>query len=437
MQSSSLASPLGRAGAATAALALSVLGILGSAGGSQAQEPSAADGTEAGQQATADRQAKDKGTKAEDKAKSKAKAKGPESTAGPGDIVSSEPTEFQYWPGYPAAASAWKITYKSTTATGKENTVSGTVVVPDDGKTGPRPLIAYAAGSVGMGDKCAPSAGFHDGSTTEAPLINAALVRGFAVAVTDYEGLGTPGDHTYTVAQPAGTALLDAARAAQRLPEAQQMGVSAESPVGIMGYSQGGQASAWAAELHGSYAPELKVKGTASGGVPADLMKVATHLNGGDSAGYVMMSAIGHTTSFPELDLGKYLNDEGSKLAEFTKESCLNEILEAGKGKKIEDFTVSNPLEEPDWQQAVNANKLGTKTPTAPVFLYHGEADETIPYELGTGLRADWCAKGLAVEWKSFPGDSHVQAAIDGNGPALDWLGARFAGTPAQGNCGS
>lgn len=403
MQSSSLASPLGRACAATAALALSVLGALGSGGGAHAQERPAA----------------------------------PSAEAGPGDVVSSEPTEFQYWPGYPADASAWKINYTSTTATGEENTVSGTVVVPDDGKTGPRPLIAYAAGSVGMGDKCAPSAGFHDGSTAEAPLINAALVRGYAVAVTDYEGLGTPGDHTYMVAQAGGSALLDAARAAQRLPEAQQMGVSAESPVGIMGYSQGGQASAWAAEIHAAYAPELKVKGTASGGVPADLMKVAEHLNGGDEAGYIAMAAIGRTTSAPELDLDKYLKDEGRQLVEAAKEGCLAENIEAAKGKRIEDYTVSNPLEQPDWQQALNADKVGTKKPSTPVFLYHGEADTTIPYELGTGLRSDWCAKGVPVEWQSFPGAAHVQAAIDGNGPALEWLGARFADQPAQGNCGS
>ncbi|NGO71535.1 lipase family protein [Streptomyces boncukensis] len=394
--SSPLASPLARAGAVTAALALAALGLAGTA---QAQEPPAP------------------------------------GAGGPGDIVSSEPTEFQYWPGYPADASAWKISYTSTSASGEPNTVSGTVVVPDDGRTGTRPLITYAVGSVGLGDKCAPSAGFPDGSTAEAPLINAALVRGYAVAVTDYEGLGTPGDHTYTVAQAEGTAVLDAARAAQRLPGAQERGVGADSPVGVMGYSQGGQASAWAAEIQQSYAPELDVKGTASGGVPSDLMKVAEHANGGESAGYIMMSAIGHDTAFPELKLDSYLNDAGRDLVGLAKDECTGAILEAGKGKTIEDMTVRNPLDEPDWQQAISANKLGTTKPSAPVFLYHGEADETIPYEQGTGLRSDWCARDVPVEWQSFPGDGHVQTAINGNGPALEWLGARFADRPAESNC--
>src|SRR5690606_36337652 len=126
----------------------------------------------------------------------------------------------QVFPGVPVPVQAWKIEYNSTAADGKSNTVSGTVLVPEDDREGPRPLLTYAVGTVGIGDRCAPSAGFPKGETREAPLIEGALLRGWAVAVTDYEGLGTPGTHTYTVGRAAGTAVLDAARAAQRLPDA-------------------------------------------------------------------------------------------------------------------------------------------------------------------------------------------------------------------------
>lgn len=105
--------------------------------------------------------------------------------------------------------------------------------------------------------------------------------------------------------------MLDAARAAERLPEA---GLSADTPVGIMGYSQGGQASSWAAELQGSYAPELKVKGTATGGVPADLMKVADFNNGSYGSGLIFMAAAGQDAAFPELRLDSYLNPAGKAL---------------------------------------------------------------------------------------------------------------------------
>ncbi|WP_346777084.1 lipase family protein [Streptomyces sp. HNM0575] len=357
--------------------------------------------------------------------------------AGPGDVVSAEPTDFQVFPGVSLPTHAWRIQYKSTAADGKADTVSGTVLVPKDDHEGPRPLLTYAVGTVGIADKCAPSVNFPVGKTKEAPLIEGALLRGWAVAVTDYEGLGTPGTHTYTVGRSAGNAVLDAARAAQRLPEAAELGVTKESPVGIMGYSQGGQASGWAAELAGTYAPELQVKGTASGGVPADLPKVAEYNDGDAEAGLVLMSAIGHDAAFPELGLDAYLNDEGRRITKIMKEGCVDEASQAGANKSVEDVTTKDPNDQPDWQQRLAEDKLGTKAPSAPVYLYHGEADEIIPYDVGKQLRADWCAKGDTVEWTSFPLSPHAGTAVLASIPAMNWLSDRFKGEPTQGDCGS
>lgn len=57
----------------------------------------------------------------------------------PGDIVTSAPSAFHPLPGQPTGTKAWKIQYRSTTASGAPNVVSGTVIVPQDGRTGPRP----------------------------------------------------------------------------------------------------------------------------------------------------------------------------------------------------------------------------------------------------------------------------------------------------------
>jgi len=359
------------------------------------------------------------------------------SAAGPGDVVAAEPSAFRILPGVPTLTRAWKVQYASTDASGKPNTVSGTVIVPLDGRTTTRPLVTYAMGTVGMGDQCAPSATFPAGNTTEAPLIKGALLRGWAVVVTDYEGLGTPGDHTYTVGRAAGTAVLDAARAAQRLPEAQQSGVTESSPVGIMGYSQGGQASAWAAELQRTYAPELNVKGTASGGVPADLPKVAAYNNGDEESALVLMAAIGHDAAYPGLGLNSYLTDEGRKLADGMRNGCLSENSDAGANKSIDDVTVRNPLDQPDWQQRLAADRLGGTAPGHPVYLYHAGSDEIIPFEVGRQLRADWCARGNSVEWHTYPLVGHATAAVLGSVPAMNWLSDRFADKPARSDCGS
>ncbi|MEU3352767.1 lipase family protein [Streptomyces sp. NPDC037389] len=361
-----------------------------------------------------------------------ASAAGGTDTGSPGDIVSAAPTSFHPLPGQPTNTRAWHVTYRSTTARGTPNVVSGTVIVPQDGRTGPRPLITYAVGTVGIADQCAPSAGFPRGTTLEANLIQLLTARGWAVAVTDYEGLGTPGDHTYTVGRAEGHAVLDAARAALRLPQA---GLGPDTPVGIMGYSQGGQAGSWAAELHDSYAPELDVRGTATGGVPADLLKTADFNNGGVGAGLVLMAAVGQNAAFPELRLDSYLNDKGRAYVDFLKSHCVVIDAAAGLFKRIGDVTVRNPLYEADWQRVLRASTLGTHAPDHPVYLYHGVIDELIPYEVGRKLRADWCAKGATVRWKSLPLAEHVTGVIAESIPAANWLAERFAGRPVEGNC--
>lgn len=361
-----------------------------------------------------------------------ASAERAEAAKSPGDVVSSAPTSFHPLPGQPTNTRAWHITYRSTTAKGTPNVVSGTVIVPRDGRTGPRPLVTYAVGTVGLGDQCAPSAGFPYGTTLEANLIQQLTLRGWAVAVTDYEGLGTPGEHTYTVGRAEGHAVLDAARAALRLPEA---GLSRNSPVGIMGYSQGGQASSWAAELHDSYAPDLNVKGTATGGVPADLLRTADYNNGGLGAGLVLMAAAGQDAAYPELGLDRYLNDKGRHFIKVMREQCVAIEAVAGLFKKISDVTVRNPLYEADWQRVLRSSDLGRHAPDHPVYLYHGVIDELVPYEGAKQLRADWCAKNADVQWKSLPLGEHVLGVITESIPAANWLADRFADRPAHGNC--
>ena len=196
----------------------------------------------------------------------------PAAHADPGVLLEAQPTTVFVGP-FPAPVKAWHLLYRSTSATGAPDAVSGTLLVPPAPwlRGGPRPLITYAVGTHGLGDQCAPSNLLAHGIENESALLAQALSQGWAVVVTDYEGLGTPGTHTYAVGQSEGRAVLDAARAASRVTGA---GLSPSGPIGVFGYSQGGQAAAWAAELQGTYAPELNVVGVAAGGVPADLNAV-------------------------------------------------------------------------------------------------------------------------------------------------------------------
>ncbi len=102
-----------------------------------------------------------------------------------------------------------------------------------------RPIVAFAPGTQGLADQCAPSRQMAEGTEYEALPVKGLLDEGYAVVVTDYQGLGTSGAHTYLNREVQGRTVLDSVRAAQRLTAA---GLPAAGPVALCGYSQGGGA---------------------------------------------------------------------------------------------------------------------------------------------------------------------------------------------------
>ncbi|MFG2651288.1 lipase family protein [Streptomyces sp. NPDC048436] len=353
-----------------------------------------------------------------------------------GDVISAQPATFTMDPllrtPMPGVA-ATRVVYRSTNARGEANTVSGTVLVPaTPWLAGKRPVIGYAVGTHGLGDAFAPSQEMATGTETEAAMITGLLARGWAVAVTDYEGLGTPGQHTYMVGPAMGHAVLDMLRAATRQPGT---GLAADAPMAVLGYSQGGAAASWAAQLHPSYAPELRLVGVAAGGVPADVEAVARHLDGGPFFGLAVAALIGLEAAYPELNLGSHLNDTGRRLLEENKDDSILGLITAFALKSLAAITTTSPLEQADWRDRFARSRLGTTAPSVPVLLYHGELDEIIPYGLGTALRDRYCTHGATVQWQSYPVTDHITGVLLGAAPATDWLAARFAGHPPLSTC--
>lgn len=352
-----------------------------------------------------------------------------------GDVVEARRTTVYLAPGklLEVPVKAWHLSYRSTSATGEPDVVSGTLLVPTASyPLGRRPIAGYAVGTHGMGDQCAPSAAMENGTEAELALMSLMLLKGWAVAVTDYEGLGTPGDHTYMAGVSQGHAVLDSIRAAVRVPDAN---LSDAAPVVIMGYSQGGASAAWAAQLQPSYAPELRLKGVAAGGVPADLRAVADHLDGTADFGLAAAAGIGLDAAYPELNLESYLTPEGAALFGDARDDCVADLRAKFGGRRLAEFTTTDVMNRPDWQARLTENRLGASAPRVPLFLYHAKGDEIIPYEVGRTLRAQYCAQGVNVLWTGLPAGSHVLGAVEGGPLAVAWLATRVAGLPAIPNC--
>ena len=115
---------------------------------------------------------------------------------------------------------------------------------PDGGLRRHPPGRRLRRGHPGLGDQCAPSKEIAAGDFDEQFAVSNLLDRGWAVVITDYPGLGTPGAEAYNVGIPEGYAV---STRAGRHP-AVRAGLSAGAPMAIEGYSQGGGAADWAAQ---------------------------------------------------------------------------------------------------------------------------------------------------------------------------------------------
>lgn len=379
--------------------------------------------------------------------------------AEPGDVIRTEPLPLVWQVGeFPATAT--RIMYRSTDAHGEADAVTGTYFEPALPWTGPgpRPLVSMAAGTQGQGDQCAPSRtigtvfGFTPPrgviASYEAVFVGALLSRGIAVVLTDLEGLGTPGVHTYVNRASQAHAVLDAARSAKRLPDS---GITPDGPVAFWGYSQGGGASAAAVELQPEYAPELDVKGAFAGAPPADLAATLDEIDGASLSGAVGYTLNGMAQTYPEARpmIEAELNDRGRQMLADVQNQCVGETRLVYGYQRSESFTrTGEPLSAvlaryPIAQQLFAEQKIGERTPAAPVLIQSAVNDDTVPYGQVRQLAKDWCNRGARVQLSDntlppiSPGTGlgHALPYPLGVGESLTWITDRFAGAAAPTNC--
>ncbi|MFF7562781.1 lipase family protein [Streptomyces pseudovenezuelae] len=368
--------------------------------------------------------------------------------ATPGTVLACRSVTLSQVPG-DLAMSAWKVRYSSTDNQGRPVAVSGTLAVPAAPWTGPgpRPVVAFHPGTLGLGPQCAFSKQLAGAYQDEYEGDNiAALIRaGYAVAATDGPGYLDGQTHRYVAGTDSGHALLDIARAAPAVPGS---GLSRQARVGLWGYSEGGAASLWAAQLAASYAPGLNVVGDASGGVPGDLKEVAAGLDGSAFAGFLADAAVGIQAAYPALPLDSLLNDQGRDSVQTAKSVCLAGTVTALAGKSIKDFTTAgltldqlyrqSGSDGRTWGQVLDAQKLGVNLGTYriafPVLQYRGALDEVIPTATEDAVRSAYCAAGVSTGWKIYAGD-HLLTDNQAVGDVVSWLGDRFAGRPARSDC--
>jgi pimeloyl-ACP methyl ester carboxylesterase len=336
---------------------------------------------------------------------------------------------------------AWTVLYQSTSQQGKPDWVTGTVIVPTakwSGK-GERPVVTYAEGTQGLAHQCAPSLQIAEGTEYDGGAIIESLKKGYAVTVTDYQGYTNGAVPTYSAGKAEGQAVLDAVRAGRQVPGS---GITEKDPVIVWGYSQGGQAASWAAELQSSYAPDVKIIGLAAGGVPANLQAIGEFDNASVGTAFGLDGLIGLSAAYPEeFNLASYSNAAGLEAAGKLLSECAIQSLREFRDVNSAEYTIGDKsftqleAEHPAIEKIVKEQQLGTKAVPVPVYHYHGLEDEFVPVKQDVELHDKWCELGVKDDFQLYPGD-HLLTDPTAIPNVIKWVEERVAGKTAPSTCG-
>ncbi|HEX6424458.1 MAG TPA: lipase family protein [Acidimicrobiales bacterium] len=328
-------------------------------------------------------------------------------------------------------ATHWRVMYLSESLSGDPIAVTGTVTVPDgDPPEAGRELVAIAHGTTGIADECAPSKG--DG-VGEGALAGLASERGYVLAITDYEGLGTPGRHPYLVGESEGRSVLDAALAAAQVP-----GAEVGDRFAVAGYSQGGHGALWAGQLAEEWAPDLELVGTFAGAPATELPLIFGAAESMPIVGFLYMIIAGFEAAYPdEADPSVVLTDAGLEALAEVDDGCAGEVLPRLGALPREDLLRPGVGSVEPWATLAAENDPGRVVTDSPILIVHSAADDVVPAALSQILFDRMCGLGQQVERRVYDtGQGHGEAAPQAYVDGFDWIGDRFAGEPATSTCG-
>ncbi len=329
----------------------------------------------------------------------------------------------------------WQVMYRSTNSKQKPVAMVTTFLAPKTVSSTGKKLVSYQSFYDSLTLNCSPSGLTLSGKLFDKTFYKGALSSGYYVALADYEGLNSE----WIAAYNSGQGVLDSIRAVQNFSKS---GLNASTPVGMFGYSGGGFATMWAAELAGTYAPELNIVGAAAGGLPVNPINVAKKVDGKLFAGAYFGAVVGLARAYPEIDTDQYANAAGKAMIIDAGTRCLGgtasgqpELLTKYAYKKGSTYLKDpNFLDLPEMQAIGQENTMGKSTPTMPLFIWQGTIDELMPIADADNLITTYCSGGAKVQYKRLVGSDHLLGAAQlSNG--LTFLKDRFAGKAAPTTC--
>ncbi|MEU9609030.1 lipase family protein [Streptomyces sp. NPDC048057] len=321
------------------------------------------------------------------------------------------------------------VEYTSTGANGRKVLVSGMVFAPAG--TPPKggwPVISLAHGTVGNADQCAPSR--TDASTfAHDPEIRGWLDSGVAVVSTDYEGLGTPGDHPYLHARSAAYGTIDVVHAARQA----DVGVSRKWVA--MGQSQGGHAAISAAVHATRYAPGLDFRGAVATAPPTKMSRLVGDRSTSPSFERKVRTALyplvteGLRAVDADLDFGHLFTDRAAELVPTARTKCLPDLVTQIVQSGLNDDTVWKQRPE-TVPELLNALREHVDTPVVrldrPLFIGQGAKDEIVQAHVTADYAKALRKAGSKVTYREYASANHGSVVDAAAVESTAWIKQRL-----------
>ncbi len=342
----------------------------------------------------------------------------------PGTLLAKTPLDPAV--SLPAAGSAYRILYATTDVHQKPAVSTGAIFLPRAAApAGGYPVIAWAHGTTGLGDGCAPST--LPRSERDVEYLGHWLKLGYAVVATDYAGLGTPGLMSYLSGTVAAHSVVDAVKAAH------QSGLPLARKWAIVGQSQGAGAALNAARRATQYSrgSDLDYRGVVATGTPANIELIVAQAGPGFPPvalpaalnAYTAYILAGFNDARPDLHVTSAMTPRGRAVLRKAETLCNGEMSEAVAGEKANGW-FSRPLTSIPGMQAALVDYMATPYSgyDRPIFLGQGLLDTDVPAPSAGSLYAQMLAAGQPVEFHLYPGEDHsgtVLASMPDSTPFL------------------
>lgn len=351
----------------------------------------------------------------------------------PGGVLRVRQVDVSVGGLVPQRVDAWQILFRSSDLDGQPIVATTTVLLPWRARPRPlRPVLSYQCAIDAVAAVGFPSYALRRGARSfggvppwELLIIGTALRRGWAVSIPDHEGL----DGRWGAPREPGYIALDGVRAAMSWGP---LGLTTGSPVALWGYSGGGLATAWAAEVAPTYAPELDVVGAALGSPVGNPASVFLRLNKTRFSGLPLLFVAGLCRTYPEVQevVDLHCTSEGrdvfARLAHMTTLAAT--LAFAGRDlDDLLDIPLADLLAQPTMVRILADIQLGVTAPSAPVLVTQAVNDRLIAADEIDELVSSYASKGARVTYIRDRRSTHASLHPLSAPMTINWIGDRFA----------